>query len=316
MTRSSRPITAISSPLNLTRSATNSASKDPSTPSSTKPPKARLDPRPRTLHPLRRQRVVPDGTVRDEFRLARGWWEAKDTSDNLAAEIKKKIKAGYPTRNTIFEDTQTAVLFQDGAETRFTLGIRQTSPSCSFTSSPLRRIRRARIPPRDGRVQEPHPRSRRALANISRKPTKQTSPSGRFAEFFALCRTSLNPDLSAATVDEMLVQHLLTERLMRKIFDNPEFTHRNVIAARSKGHRSPALRSFYRDEFLKRLDPFYKAIEKAGAGLATSPKSRTFSTPSTNSFSRDSRSTSRTRTASSTRRTKSSTTCATPWRRC
>src|SRR5260370_13107370 len=62
------------------------------------------------------KRVVHDGTVRDEFRLARGWWEAKDTSDNLAAEIQKKLKAGYPTRNTIFEDTQTAVLYQDRAE--------------------------------------------------------------------------------------------------------------------------------------------------------------------------------------------------------
>src|SRR6202162_5993515 len=62
------------------------------------------------------KRIVPDGTVRDEFRLARGWWEAKDTSDKLAAEIQKKLKAGYPTRNTIFEDTQTAVLYQDRAE--------------------------------------------------------------------------------------------------------------------------------------------------------------------------------------------------------
>jgi hypothetical protein len=40
----------------------------------------------------------------------------KDTSDNLAAEIQKKLKAGYPARNTIFEDTQTAVLYQDRAE--------------------------------------------------------------------------------------------------------------------------------------------------------------------------------------------------------
>src|ERR1700694_5041338 len=62
------------------------------------------------------KRVVPDGTVRDEFRLARGWWEAKDTSDKLGAEIQKKLKIGYPTRNTIFEDTQTAVLYQDRAE--------------------------------------------------------------------------------------------------------------------------------------------------------------------------------------------------------
>src|SRR5713226_9207214 len=62
------------------------------------------------------KRVVPDGTVRDEFRLARGWWEAKDTSDQLAAEIQKKLKAGYPSRNTIFEDTRVAVLYQDRSE--------------------------------------------------------------------------------------------------------------------------------------------------------------------------------------------------------
>ena len=62
------------------------------------------------------KRVVPDGTVRAEFRLARGWWEAKDTSDKLASEIQNKLKAGYPTRNTIFEDTQVAVLYQDRSE--------------------------------------------------------------------------------------------------------------------------------------------------------------------------------------------------------
>lgn len=62
------------------------------------------------------KRVVPDGTVRDEYRLARGWWEAKDTSDQLAAEIQKKLKSGYPSRNTIFEDTQVAVLYQDRGE--------------------------------------------------------------------------------------------------------------------------------------------------------------------------------------------------------
>jgi hypothetical protein len=69
------------------------------------------------------RRVVPDGTVRDEFRLARGWWEAKDTADRLAAEIQKKLKAGYPARNTIFEDTQVAVLYQDRGEAgEFALG--------------------------------------------------------------------------------------------------------------------------------------------------------------------------------------------------
>ena len=36
-----------------------------------------------------------------------------------------------------------------------------------------------------------------------------------FADFFELCRTSLNPNISQAAVDEMLIQHILTERLIR-----------------------------------------------------------------------------------------------------
>jgi hypothetical protein len=42
----------------------------------------------------------PDGTLRDTFRLPRGYWEAKDTRDDLATEIRKKINIGYPTVNT------------------------------------------------------------------------------------------------------------------------------------------------------------------------------------------------------------------------
>ena len=61
-------------------------------------------------------------------------------------------------------------------------------------------------------------------------PPRQSRFQDAFEDFFALCRTALNPNISQAAVDEMLVQHLLTERLIRKIFDNPEFTQRNVIA--------------------------------------------------------------------------------------
>ena len=58
--------------------------------------------------------ITPDGTVRDAYNLHRGYWEAKDTADDLTAEIKKKIARGYPLTNTIFEDTTRAVLYQNG----------------------------------------------------------------------------------------------------------------------------------------------------------------------------------------------------------
>ena len=38
----------------------------------------------------------PDGTVKDSLRMARGYWEAKDSHDDLDAEIKVKFNRGYP----------------------------------------------------------------------------------------------------------------------------------------------------------------------------------------------------------------------------
>jgi hypothetical protein len=64
---------------------------------------------------VRGKTIRPDGTLRDaEWLFPRGYWEAKDSADDLDAEIRKKISKGYPLLNTIFEDTRTGVLFQNG----------------------------------------------------------------------------------------------------------------------------------------------------------------------------------------------------------
>jgi predicted helicase len=215
--------------------------------------------------------VVPDGTVRDEFRLARGWWEAKDTSDHLASEIQKKLKAGYPTRNTIFEDTQCAVLYQDRAEAgEFSLGdpleiAGLLNRFLSHDESDEREFHRAmdefkrRIPDLAQSLRE----------HIDEAHKKNRRFRDAFAAFMTLCRSSLNPELSEGNVDEMLIQHLLTERLMRNLFQNPEFTKRNVIAAQVEGViEALASPSFSKAEFLRRLDPYYTAIERAGANLS------------------------------------------------
>ncbi len=75
--------------------------------------------------------------------------------------------------------------------------------------------------------------------------------------FFTLCQGSIDPKISEETVEEMLVQHLLTERLFRTIFDNSEFIQRNAIA-REVEQVIEALvsKSFSRTEYLKSLDSF------------------------------------------------------------
>lgn len=43
---------------------------------------------------------IPDGTVKDTLRMACGYWEAKDSHDDLDAEISSEIQAlpTYPSR--------------------------------------------------------------------------------------------------------------------------------------------------------------------------------------------------------------------------
>ena len=68
---------------------------------------ARLDAHPQAEVQDRQAEHLSRHTLRDIF-TRRGFWEAKDTDDDLDAEISKKIAKGYPLVNTIFEDTQRA----------------------------------------------------------------------------------------------------------------------------------------------------------------------------------------------------------------
>ena len=67
----------------------------------------------------------------------------------------------------------------------------------------------------------------------------------------------------------MLIQHLLTERLFRTVFNMPYFTRRNVIASEIE-NVIDALTShaFSRDGFLQSLDRFYDAIESTARTIS------------------------------------------------
>ena len=89
-----------------------------------------------------------------------------------------------------------------------------------------------------------------------------------FASFHKQCQASINPNLSIAAVEEMLIQHLLTERIFRTVFDNPDFTRRNIIAREIETVIDVLTeRTLNRSEFLRLLEPFYTAIEKTAATI-------------------------------------------------
>jgi hypothetical protein len=50
----------------------------------------------------------------DDFKIPHGYWEAKDTEDDLAQEVRKKFAAGYPRDNILFQAPDRAILWQNG----------------------------------------------------------------------------------------------------------------------------------------------------------------------------------------------------------
>lgn len=206
-----------------------------------------------------------DGALVDEYRLTHGFWEAKDTADDLAKEVKKKLTAGYPHSNIIFQAPERAILLQNG---RVVLDEDITEPValveilrrfCEYTQPEIEEWTDA-VEHFRNRV----PELGEALKGLIEKEAKLNAKfRAAFDAFFLLCRQSINPNLSKEAVEEMLIQHLLTERIFRTVFNNPDFTRRNAIAAEiEKVIDALTSQAFTRDAFLQSLDRFYQAIDK------------------------------------------------------
>jgi predicted helicase len=212
-------------------------------------------------------RKRPDAALRNEFHLYMGYWEAKDPDDNLEDEIRKKIALGYPLTNIIFENGRQAILFQDAkradaidlSDRAHLAGL--LKQFFEYAEPTFERFDQA-VAEFKGQIPE---LAHGLLALIgAQRDQKNARFLAAYAQFREVCRSAIDPDIRDEQIDEMLVQHLLTERLFRTVFDNQDFTRRNVIAQEiEKVIDALVSQAFSRDQFQRRLDRFYKAIEEA-----------------------------------------------------
>jgi len=177
-------------------------------------------------------KVIPDGTIKDALRLEWGYWESKDEFDDLDEEIEKKLKKGYPTTNILFEDSQTAVLIQSGREVA-RVNMREADE--------LNRILNAFIG-----YERPEVKSFRDAVEAFKKdiPTIVETLRGMIVaadktnaefrkkrnEFLKICQESINPEIDADDIREMMIQHILTEEIFVTVFNEPHFHRENNIA--------------------------------------------------------------------------------------
>ncbi len=224
----------------------------------------------KSLYTPEKRRITPDGEVVDAFGLPHGYWEAKDTQDDLNVEADKKFAAGYPSKNIVIQSPTHALLYQHGrlqldldiSEPRNLIQVLQTF--FAYQEENISAWHTA-----VSEFKDTVPELGDKLAALI-ETERQNNPHFQeaFASFHQQCQTSINPNLSVAAVEEMLIQHLLTERIFRTVFDNPDFTRRNIIAREIENVIDVLTeRTLNRSEFLRPLEPFYAAIEKTAATI-------------------------------------------------
>lgn len=213
------------------------------------------------------ERRYIDGALLYDLRVPFGYWEAKDTKDKLDAEIAKKFSRGYPQNNIIFEDSVTAVLFQNGKEI-----LRSPVDDVAALQKLLALFFSYQRPEIDGfrkaivQFALDLPDVLKTLRSRIDEAYDGNQPFAKSARnFLKHAQETINPSIADADVREMLIQHILTEDIFARIFGQSDFHQENNVAKALYDLEKLFFRGAVKQETLKKLDTYYAAIRSTAA---------------------------------------------------
>jgi predicted helicase len=216
-------------------------------------------------------KIYVDGALVYDLRLPFGYWEAKDQEDDLDKEIEKKFTKGYPQDNIIFEDSHKAILIQNKNEImRCSVDdVKQLENLLhlffSYQRPEILQFRKAVT-----QFQSDLPEVLKALREMIETAYSSNMEFRAGTEKFLLhAQESINPAVNAEDVREMLIQHILTEEIFSKVFDDDEFHRQNNIAKELYELEGLFFVGPLKKNTLKALEPYYNAIRATAHQIST-----------------------------------------------
>ena len=227
--------------------------------------------------PTKERRYV-DGALMHTLRVPFGYWEAKDTEDDLDAAIEKKFRAGYPKTNIIFENSRQAVLIQHGREV-----IRSFVEDVVSLEKLLKlffEYERPEIEAFRKAVEQFKLDLPEVLDALRKMIESEYAKDPKFrkaaSDFLDHIKEAVNPSLAEADVREMLIQHILTGEVFAAVFPGTTYHEDNNIARELHKLEATFFTGNTRYQTLKGLEPYYAAIRKAASEIQTHSEKQTF----------------------------------------
>ncbi|MFK5969818.1 MAG: N-6 DNA methylase [Candidatus Marithrix sp.] len=220
--------------------------------------------------------VYPDGTVKDALRLPWGYWESKDQDDDLDKEIRAKFAKGYPNDNILFEDSQQAVLIQGNNEVnRVSIADANKLDALfnQFINYERPEVRDFRQAINQFKADLPTVVETLRSTIASQKSKKFKAA---FKKLFNLCKESINPKINEFDIQEMIIQHILTEDIFLTVFNESQFHRENVIARELESVVSTFFTGKVRRETLKSIESYYAVIRREAANISNHHEKQKF----------------------------------------
>src|ERR1700730_12977674 len=220
---------------------------------------------------LQKTLVYPDGALVYELPVPLGYWEAKDEEDDLEKEIEKKFRKGYPQENIIFEDSHEAVLIQNKHRV-MRCGVQQPEQLkrllelfFGYERAEIADFRKA-VAQFKTDLPDVLKALRDMIENAQRDNDKFHNASLHFLKH---AQETINPNVTAGDVREMLIQHILTEEIFSQVFDDSDFHRQNNVARELYALENTFFTGKVKHDTLIALRSYYAAI-KSAAALVTS----------------------------------------------
>ncbi|MEY4768688.1 MAG: hypothetical protein RL637_1327, partial [Pseudomonadota bacterium] len=209
--------------------------------------------------------IKPDGIVFDWTQSKRGYWESKANVD-LDQEIEKKINAGYSLENILFQDNKTAILYRN--ENRLLTASLHDEHELDkllteFVNYESKETKQFLNAVEQFKINLPSILEKLRL--MINEQNKNISFILQRNNFLKICQNSINPDITLEGVNELLIQHILTEDIFVSVFSDAQFHHENNIAKELYKVESTFFNGSIKRDTLHDIQGYYAVIKnKAG----------------------------------------------------
>jgi len=227
-------------------------------------------------HKLSKSRKVPDGTILNSAGFKVGYYESKDTDDNLEEEINKKLRI-YPNFNILFEDTETIVLYQDGNRYQGKIAEKNKLDEIltKFVNYQTLETTDYYQAITDFKNNLPKVLSSLKIFLTEQLHSNETLKLKR-REFVVVCRASINKEIRVEDIDEMIIQHILTNEIFSSIFDKGSYHSENIVAKQLNDVVNTFFIGDVRENFKLSTDKFYKAIKARASAITDTHEKQKF----------------------------------------